>query len=228
MRSAKRNSTIIDRVIDETRPPARQTRAQQRAATRLALIAAAADCLVEEGYAALTTRRVAERAGVAQSTLMHHFETREALLVEAVTQLATGLADEALDHVDLAALRAPEHREAVLDQAWRTFTSPRALAAVPVWAAAWTEPELAEPLRQLEERLTAIVYATSGALFPDLVDDPAFPALIDASVSLIRGLVVAAPISGIDELNVRWAAMKPFLLRAASDLLDGEPAAAHP
>ena len=37
--------------------PRPQTRAQQRAATRLALIDATIDCLVEEGYAALTTRR---------------------------------------------------------------------------------------------------------------------------------------------------------------------------
>src|SRR5438093_1294886 len=87
--------------------PRPQTRAQQRAATRLALIDATIDCLVEEGYAALTTRRIAERGGVAQSTLMHHFETREALLVEAIPQVATRLAEDALEQIDLAALRSP-------------------------------------------------------------------------------------------------------------------------
>src|SRR5437870_8709007 len=116
-------------MIDETvtRPP-RLTRAEQRDATRRALLEATTECLVEEGYAALTTRRVAERAGVAQSTLMHHFETRDAMLVEAVTLLAVRLLDDALDQIDLAKLAAPEHREAVLDQAWREFTSPQALA----------------------------------------------------------------------------------------------------
>ena len=38
-------------------------RSQQRDATRLAIVDATIDCLVEDGYAALTTRRVAERAG---------------------------------------------------------------------------------------------------------------------------------------------------------------------
>ena len=61
---------------------------------------------------------------------MHHFPTREALLMEAVTSLALRLAEEALDEIDLAALQRPEHREAVLDQAWRQFTSPQALAAL--------------------------------------------------------------------------------------------------
>lgn len=207
-------------MIDET-PTRRPTRAAQRAATRLAIVDAAAACLVEEGYAALTTRRVAERAGVAQSTLMHHFATREALLVEAITQIATALADEALDAVDLAALRTPAEREAVLDRAWETFTSPRALAGVQVWAAVWSEPELAEPLHELEERLGTIVHATAGTLFPEAAGSPDFTALIDAAVALIRGLVIAMPISGREELDARWAAIAPLLLRAAGDILDG-------
>lgn len=213
-------------MIDETSSdgPKRMTRAQQRAATRLAIVRAAGDCLVDDGYSAFTTRRVAERAGVAQSTLMHHFETREALLVEAVTMLATALAEEALDGVDLAALRTPAQRETVLDETWRIFTSPQALAGVQIWAAVWTEPELAEPLRELEERLLTIAHVTAGALFPEQAEDPSFPALIDATLALIRGLVLAMPITGRDALNARWETIKPILLQAAGDLLDA-PAA---
>lgn len=208
-------------MISETPTQRRQTRAEQRAATRLALIDATARVLVEDGYPLLTTRRVAEVAGVAQSTLMHHFETREALLVEAVTHLALRLADEALEQIDLAALRAPDRREAVLDQAWREFTSPPALAAAQLWVAAWTEPDLALRLRELEQRLGGIIEATAAALFPGQSDDPAFPALLDVTVSLIRGLVMAIGVSGREAINHRWEAMKPILLRAASDLLDG-------
>jgi AcrR family transcriptional regulator len=212
----------LDHVIDEQPPPApRVTRAQQRAATRRALIEATADCLVEEGYAALTTRRVAERAGVAQSTLMHHFETREALLVEAVTHLATRLAEDALDEIDLAALHLPETREAVLDQAWREFTSPQALAAAQLWIAAWSEPELAATLRDLERRLGSILLATAATLFPEHAEDPRFPALLDATVTLIRGLVLAIPVSGRAVVDARWETIKPVLLEAAGRLLDG-------
>lgn len=207
-------------MIDETSSGRRVTRAEQRAATRLAIVEAAAECLVEDGYAALTTRSVAERAGIAQSTLMHHFATREVLLVDAVTQLATALADEALDAVDFAALRTPAERESVLDRAWETFTSPRALAAVQVWAAVWSEPELAEPLHELEDRLNTIVHVTAGTLFPEEAESPDFVPLIDAAVALIRGLVIAYPISGREELDARWESMKPFLLRAAGDVLD--------
>jgi AcrR family transcriptional regulator len=210
----------LDRVIDQTVPPRRITRAEQRAATRRALIDATVECLMHDGYGALTTRRVAERAGVAQSTLMHHFETREALLVEAVEAVALRLADEALEQIDLAALHRPEQREAILDEAWREFTSPQALAAAQLWTAAWSEPELAATLRDLERRINAILLATSATLFGELAADPRFPALIDASVSLIRGLVMAIPISGRQVVERRWQTIKPLLLEAAAGLLD--------
>lgn len=224
----ERDNSIADQLIDETlavsRGPSlegrRRTRAEQRAETRIAILAATTESLVEDGYAGLTTRRVAERAGVAQSTLMHHFETREALLVEAVTQLALRLAEEGLREIDLAAMRSAQQRELVLDQAWRKFSSPEAVAAAQLWVAAWAEPELAAALRSLEERIGSILTATGNTLFPDHADDPEFLALIDASVSLIRGLVLAIPISGRDALNHRWEAIKPILARTAGQLLD--------
>lgn len=208
--------------VSRSPPAARTTRAQQRAATRGAVIEATAECLVEEGYAGLTTRRVAERAGVAQSTLMHHFETREALLIEAVGELALRLADEALDEIDFAALHRPEHREAVLDQAWREFTSPQALAAAQLWIVAFSEPELAATLRELEKRINSILTATAVTLFPDQADDPRFPALLGATVALIRGLVMAIPISGRKAVDARWESIKPILLESAAQLFEGD------
>ena len=202
------------------RPGRRLTRAQQRAATRQSIIDATIDCLVGDGFAELTTRRIAERAGIAQSTLMHHFETREALLIEAVVQAALQLADQALDRIDLAALRTPEHREAVFDEAWIEFTSPQSLAAAQLWAAVWGEPELAPVLRELEERLTGIIVATAATLFPELADSPRLPALLDAAVSLIRGLVLAIPVWGQANVDARWQAIKPLLLAAAAQILD--------
>jgi AcrR family transcriptional regulator len=205
-------------VIDEV--PRRRTRAEQRAATREAILQAAARCLVDDGYGSLTTRRVAELAEVAQSTLMHHFPTREALLVEAVSHLALRIADSALENMDLAQLRDPSRREAVLDQIWAEFTSPQALAAAQLWFVAGAEPELAAALRDLEERLSAMLMAMAGAVVPDLVEDPDFPALLDTGLSLIRGLVMSIPVWGREPVEQRWQAIRPVLNRAAGDLLD--------
>jgi AcrR family transcriptional regulator len=206
-------------VIDEVDPPRRMTRAEQRATTRAAILDAAGRCLEEEGYTALTTRRVAELADVAQSTLMHHFPTREALLVETVQHLALRVADKALEEVDLGALGDPGLHEAVLDGIWRQFTSPEGLAAAQLWFAAGAEPELASALRDLEERLFTMIMGLVSTVAPDLLDDPDFPSLSETGLSVIRGLIMAIPIWGMDVVEQRWQAIRPVLGRAASDLL---------
>jgi AcrR family transcriptional regulator len=214
---------FADHVIDE-HSERRLTRAEQRVATRTAILDAAGRCLIEDGYAALTTRRIAERANVAQSTLMHHFPAREGLIVETVQHLASGLADTALEEVDFAAARDPEQREVLLDHVWRVFTTPEALAAAQLWFAAWDEPELAAALRDLEERLSALFVATAGAVLPELVEHPSFPALVDSSLSLIRGLVMAIPVSGREAVDARWQSMRPLLAQMAGNLLDDDDA----
>lgn len=208
--------------MSEAAEPRRLTRAQQRVQTRTAIMDATGQVLVDDGYAELTTRRVAEVAGVAQSTLMHHFPTREALLVETVGHLAMRLADEAIDGLDLVALRDPAGREAVLDQAWEQFTSPVAIAAAQLWAAAWAEPELAAELHTLEQRLGGLILGTASTLFPEISEDPRFTAIVDASISLIRGLVMGIPIAGPQEIDARWRSIKPLLIDAAGRLLDGD------
>jgi AcrR family transcriptional regulator len=216
--------SITDQVIDQISNPPRLTRAEQRDNTRRAILAATVDCLVDDGYAALTTRRIAERAGVAQSTLMHHFETRESLLVESVATLATSLAHSSLAQIDLAALSSQQgHREAVLDQVWQTFTTPEALAAAQLWGAAWNEPELAAALAELELRIAEIVITTAQTVFPDESKDPRFPIMIDGVVQLIRGLIMAIPISGRPAIDARWAAIRPVLTDAAAHLIVPPP-----
>src|SRR3954468_15364332 len=144
------------------------TRAEQRVATRTAILDAAGQCLVDDGYAGLTTRRIAERANVAQSTLMHHFPTRETLLVEAVSHVALRLADTALEDVDLSAARDPDRREELLDHVWRVFTSHEALAPPQRGSAGGADPEPAAALRDLEERLTGVALGAASAVLGDL------------------------------------------------------------
>jgi AcrR family transcriptional regulator len=49
--------------------------------TRLALLAAAASCLGGHGYAGLSTRRVAEAAGMPLSQIHYHFGSKDALVL---------------------------------------------------------------------------------------------------------------------------------------------------
>jgi hypothetical protein len=88
--------------------------------------------------------------------------------------------------------------------------------------AAWSEPELIGPLRELEERIGSIIDTTASTLFPGLEDprDERLAALLDASVSIIRGLIMVLPIWGHEAVDARWEAIKPLLLDATAQLLD--------
>jgi AcrR family transcriptional regulator len=67
----------------------RRTPKQERAqATVDAIVEAAARILVEDGWARLTTNRVAERAGVSVGTLYQYFPDKEAIVETLVERLA--------------------------------------------------------------------------------------------------------------------------------------------
>ena len=67
----------------KSEPPVRW---QQRksAQTRQKLVEAGVDCLVEHGYAGLTTAAVAERCAVSRGAMHHHFPTRMELVAAVV------------------------------------------------------------------------------------------------------------------------------------------------
>ena len=66
------------------RRPAKQERSHE---TVSVLIAATERVLTREGYAAATTNRIAEVAGVSIGTLYHYFPTKEALIERLVHQM---------------------------------------------------------------------------------------------------------------------------------------------
>src|SRR4051794_17825937 len=77
--------------VMSTTPRRRRSQADRRAATQAALLDAAIETLVEDGYAALTTRGVSERAGVSQGAQQHYFPTKTALVQAAIGRVAPQL-----------------------------------------------------------------------------------------------------------------------------------------
>ncbi|MEV4422386.1 helix-turn-helix domain-containing protein [Patulibacter sp. NPDC049589] len=194
--------------------PRRPTQAERRAATRARVLDAAMAGLVDDGYATLTTRAVAERAGVAQSTVMHHFGTREELLSEAMSLIGVRLIEEVLADAQREP-RGPLDRAELLDGLWARYKSPAGLAIGNLWIAAWNAPELAGVIRQLEERVTDAIVAAAEHLAPEAAD-PGLRAFVDGTQAMMRGLVVLVPITGVDDVDARWETIRPLMLRAAS------------
>ena len=66
-----------------TRRPPRRTQESRSKAAREKLLRATIELLQERGYAGLTTKEVASRAGFSNGALMHHFSTKADLVIAA-------------------------------------------------------------------------------------------------------------------------------------------------
>jgi AcrR family transcriptional regulator len=147
-------------------PPGRQSRTQQerREGTRARLLAATIECLVEHGYAGTTTQRIQDRAGLSRGALLHHFATKEALLVAAVSHVA----DAQIGAVRADAVRADAVGGATSEAELlhRVMSGPLFLAGLELWQAARTEPALRAALLPAERRVGAAVRQLLDELFP--------------------------------------------------------------
>jgi AcrR family transcriptional regulator len=120
----------------------RRSNPDRSATTRKQILEATIRCLHDHGYGAVTNIRVADAAGVSRGAMMHHFPTRQALLVATIeyayTKLATWRANE------LAKLEPglPKFR-ALIDLAWATSRMPEGLAVNEVRIGSRSDPEIA-------------------------------------------------------------------------------------
>lgn len=186
----------------------RRSQAERSAATRVALLDATIDCLVEEGYASTTTSRVSERAGLSRGAHLHHFQTRNALVAAAVEQLA----GRWLGELRAASSALPEgagRTLAGLDLLWAHYASPLYQAALDLWTDARNDPDLRERLVEVERLLDRQTLELADRLFPPRAD---MRELVQLSVATVRGLAM------LDTLHPdgarsreQWAFIRPRL-----------------
>ncbi|WP_017555755.1 TetR/AcrR family transcriptional regulator [Nocardiopsis baichengensis] len=78
------------------------TSAERGHHVRTRLLHAAAELVAEQGWNAVSTRMVAERAGVGPGLVHYHFASLPALLTEAALQVMENVVDSAADALDRA------------------------------------------------------------------------------------------------------------------------------
>ena len=108
---------------------------------RQRLMAATVECLAERGFAGTSTTLVSARAGVSRGAQLHHFPTKNDLVLAAVEHVGQVRRDELI----AAASSIPRGRkriQAVLEMLGDQFTSPVFMAAVELWVAARTDESL--------------------------------------------------------------------------------------
>lgn len=165
---------------------------QQRAvATRQRLLDAAIDCLVDRGYAGTTTTVVCQRAGLSRGAQLHHFPTREELVVSAIGHLARRRFADLAEQADAVAT-ADDPVGAGVRLLWSLFSGPLFFAATELWLAARTDPGLHASLYPAERELGRDVHRLCRTVLPEHVTAaPWFDRALDTTAYLMRGLALS-------------------------------------
>jgi AcrR family transcriptional regulator len=200
---------------------ARPERWQQRkaAATRKLILDAATDCLVEGGYARLTTVEVLKQANVSRGAMHHHFAARADLISALIDHVLHKRLERFLSDY-LAGLRASDPANAIdvaTEVHWQSVKTPEFTAYLELVIAARTDPEL-----------SALLVPATRAFEHEWMDevaraipqwDGASEAMLlanDLAAALHLGLLINRPF--IDD-PARRAAVRAKLIEVVKDML---------
>ena len=203
-----------------TTPRSRRSQADRRAATQAALLDAAIETLVEDGYAALTTRGVSERAGVSQGAQQHYFPTKTALVQAAIGRVAPQLIPFLLGDADPGAGAGERERvEILLDRMWEIHQLPVTRAAYELYNAARTDPELAAGIASAHNQAAALTKAAAAEVVPELATLPGFADWVLVALSTLRGAAFVSAIPGTDAGLADWPTTRMHLLYSLDRLV---------
>jgi AcrR family transcriptional regulator len=189
---------------------------------RARLLEATIELLVERGFAGTSTTLVSERAGVSRGAQLHHFPTKNDLVVAAVehltelrgAELAAAYAELSAEPVASAAGRRTRLRR-MLEMLGDHFASPVFAAALELWVAARTDETLLAAVAPLEQRVGREAHRLTVAALGADESHPGVRELVQATLDLVRGLGLASTIS--DD-----SARRRRILREWADVLDRE------
>ena len=191
---------------EQARPA--QWQARKSALTREDTLDAAVRCLLRDGYANLTTTRIAQEAGISRGAAAHHFPAKADLfraLVERLTHLRmtdfrkriSGIADSA------------DRNRAGLEAYWSHLTQGVFAAYLELVVAARTDPDLSalvdDMVRQFEREWTREVLE----MFPEWRGHERFFGFaMDITQFLFEGMAVHA---GANADNARYLRLRQWL-----------------
>ncbi len=143
-------------------------RKNDAAATRRALMDAAFACLAELGYHRSSTVAVCERAGVARGTMLHHFPSKQALMLASIDDLLMRRAAEFAAELEGFTGGPAE----LLPHLWSALRGPTFSVWLELAVAARTDDVLGPEFRLMMKRFDATANAVAESLLADHIDDP--------------------------------------------------------
>jgi AcrR family transcriptional regulator len=182
----------------------RRTQAERSAAMRTRLLDATIECLVNYGYAGTTTPRVAQLAGVTRGAQIHHFRSKEDLVVAAIEHLAQQRVQAAMR--EFGRMQASSDPVAtVLEFLWEAHQGPMFVATVELWIAARTDDVLAAHIERVEPLVNSTLVSAIAQLVPDHAMRKELRNFVYTAMDALRGILLNSFVDrDPDRVRRRW------------------------
>lgn len=194
----------------------RRTQAERSEETRTRILKAAANLIRKRGYARFRTAEVAEEAGLSRGAQLHHFPTKDSLVVatlEYVFEQAQVLSRRRASAVN----RPRDLIEAVIEDAREFFFSEHFMVAIDIVLSTSTDQSVRKQILDISRKARRPVEtAWTGALAASGVPAQLASDIVALTLSLVRGMALRTLWDNdpkwFDELFSLWRQMiKVFL-----------------
>jgi len=188
-----------------------KTQAERRAETRAALLDGTIEALVTYGYGGATTGRIAELAGVSRGAQTPYFPSRAELVGAAVQHLAEMRIQAFHERFADKSISIAEG----LDAVWEEHQGDVFDAALELWVASRTDPELRKTMHRVEHDVAAAIVLEAKSALGEVADRPGFNDDLIFALATIRGLALLRISNGVSSkaLAERWNLTRDRLVR---------------
>jgi AcrR family transcriptional regulator len=196
-------------------PRRRRSQAQRSAETRVRLLDATLECLVTYGYAGTTTPRVAKVAGLTRGAQVHHFGSKNDLMLAAVQHLAATRTASVIPKFSGRMEKTEDPLDAILEIAWDIHTEVLFIPVAELWIAGRTDPALRGEVSKLESIVLTTLIAAVANFVPEAVHRPLLEFMYLA-MDVLRGILISS-VTDPDwsRARRRWDRARTGLRRAA-------------
>ncbi|MBE1495956.1 AcrR family transcriptional regulator [Amycolatopsis lexingtonensis] len=170
-------------------PPTRRTQQERRDQAEAAILAAAAELVVEQGVRSLTLARVGERAGYSRGIVTHHFGGKQALVERLARATQAGFVP-GLEDLPPGLDRLLRLIDGYLGELGRISVFNQAFLLL--WAEAATQPDLAPIFRERDAAFRADLREDVEAGIADgsIAADAGADEVATAVVGQLRGIAL--------------------------------------
>jgi AcrR family transcriptional regulator len=216
----------VTQVVDAPSTSTRTPQAERSAATRTKLLDATIDCLVELGWQGTSTTEVVRRAGVSRGAQVHHYPSKEDLVLASIEHLLARRVEEYAVAFDAL---PPDRRTPAeaLELLWTSCFGPSFDAWLELTVAARRSPALHERFREVEQRFAEVVIDRFQDMFPAVFGDRDLAAIaMRLTFSVLDGValrrIAGAPQDELDGIRAAYTALVSTFLADPGTPSSGE------